>query len=117
MANTGNSSVVVTEAYIEALTRRVDALEKKLLSQERTPPVIPLKTAVKELERKLELLASREKSGDAKQLWEKMQQLERVVSPEYLQSLEMTEAVKAELLCSQVEQLKNFSERMEEVKL
>lgn len=113
--NTKSSRTVVTDDYVEAIKRRVDALEKKLLPLDRTPPVMPLTAAVKELERKLDVLASKEKSGDARQLWEKTRQLENAVSPEYFQSLRMTESAKSELLCGQVEQLKQFSDRMEEV--
>ena len=105
----------LTEDYVEALTRRVDALEKKLLSQDGTLPVIPLTTAVRELERKLDALASREKGGEAQQLWQKMGRLETLVSPDYVQSLKMTEGARAELLCGQVELLKKFDDRMEEV--
>ena len=116
MAANTDGSAVVTENYVEDLMRRVNALEKKLLAQDGAPPVIPLAAAVKELERKLELLVSRQKSGDVKKLWDKTRQLENAVSPEYLQSLKMTDDAKAELLCGQVEQLKQFSQRMEEVK-
>ena len=118
MANTSRSKstpTTVTDDYIDALKRRIDALEKKIMPQDRTPAVIPLTTAVKDLEKKLDTLASKEKSGEAKQVWEKTRQLENVLSPEYLQSLQMTEDAKLELLCGQVEQLKQFSQRMEEV--
>lgn len=119
MANTSSSKstpTTVTDDYIDALKRRIDALEKKTMPQDRTPAVIPLTTAVKDLEKKLDALASKEKSGEAKQLWEKTRQLENVLSPEYLQSLQMTADAKLELLCGQVEQLKQFSQRMEEVR-
>ena len=106
---------VLTVDYVEALTRRVDALEKKLLSPEGTLPVIPLTTAVRELERKLDALASREKGGQAQELWGKIGRLETLVSPDYLQSLKVTEGAKEELLCGQVEQLTTFSDRMDEV--
>ncbi|CAI8051685.1 Dynactin subunit 3 [Geodia barretti] len=85
---------VLTEDYVEALTRRVDALEKKLLSQDGALPVIPLTTAVRELGRKLDTLAGREKGEE---------------------SLKMTEGAKVELLCGEVEQLRKFTDRMEEV--
>ena len=119
MANTSSSKstpTTVTDDYIDALKRRIDALEKKIMPQDRTPTVIPLTTAVKDLEKKLDALASKEKSGEAKQVWEKTRQLENVLSPEYLQSLQMTADAKLELLCGQVEQLKQFSQRMEEVR-
>ena len=104
------------EERVEALTRRVEALEKKLLASDGTLPAIPLTTAVRELERRLEALAGREKAGeDLKQVWEKAGRLERLVSPEYLQGLKTSEAAKAELLCSQVEHLRNFTDRIEEV--
>lgn len=112
---TSASRTIVTEDYVEALKRRVEALEKKLLPLDRTLPVMPLTAAVKDLEKKLDNLASKEKSGDAKKLWEKTRQLEDAISPEYLQSLKMTEGAKAELLCGQVEQLKQFNDMMEEV--
>ena len=117
MANTSSdsASVTVTEDYMEALKRRVEALEKKIMPQDRTPPVKPLTSAVKDLERKLGALAGKEKSGHASQVWEKTKQLENAVSPEYLHSLQMTTGAKLELLCGQVEQLKQFSQRMEEV--
>lgn len=118
MANTSSATstpTTVTDDYMEALKRRVDALEKKIMPQDRTPAVIPLTTAVKDLERKLDALANKEKSGEARQLWEKTRQLENLLSPEYLQSLQMTTDAKLELLCGQVEQLKQLSQRMEEV--
>ena len=118
MANTSSAKstpTTVTDDYMEALKRRIDVLEKKLMPQDRAPAVIPLTTAVKDLERKLDALANKEKSGETKQLWEKTRQLENVLSPEYFQSLQMTADAKLELLCGQVEQLKQFSQRMEEV--
>ena len=107
-----------TEDRIEALMRRVDALEKKLLSSEGALPVIPLTTAVRELERGLEGLAGREKSGgeEARQLWGKVGRLESLVSPEYVQGLKTTESARTELLCTQVEQLKQLTDRIEEVR-
>lgn len=113
---TSASRTIVTEDYVEALKRRLETLEKKLLPLDRSLPVIPLTNAVKDLEKKLDNLASKEKSGDAQKLWEKTRQLEDTISPEYLQSIKMTEGAKAELLCGQVDQLKQFSDRMEEVR-
>lgn len=106
---------VPTAGHVEALTRRVEALEKRILSQDGTLPVIPLTTAVRELERKLEALATRENSRGAQQVWSKLDRLERLVSPEYVESLKMTEEARADILCGQVEQLSKFSDRMEEV--
>ena len=106
---------VLTEDYVEALTRRVDALEKKLLSQDGALPVIPLTTAVRELGRKLDTLAGREKGEEVQGLWGKIGRLESLVSPDYVQSLKMTEGAKVELLCGEVEQLRKFTDRMEEV--
>ena len=116
MADTNNSDgTVVTEDYVEALRRRIAVLEKKLLPQGGVSAVMPLSAAVRDLERKLDVLGGKEKSGHARALWEKTRQLENVVSPEYAQQLKMTDDVKLELLCGQVEQLKQFSDRMEEV--
>ena len=106
---------VLTEDYVEVLTRRVEALEQKLLSPAGTLPVIPLTTAVRELGRKLDALASREKGGEVQEVWGKIGRLESLLCPEYIQSLKLTDGAKAKLLCGQVEQLTKFTDRMEEV--
>ena len=114
-ATESKHSTTVSEDYMEGLMRRVDVLEKKLLSQDRTPPLVPLTTAVKDLEKKLDLLVSREKSGDIKRLWNDLEKLEKAISPEYIQSIKMNDDVKAELLCTQLEQLQKCNEQMKEV--
>ena len=110
-----DTSAVVTEDYVEALKRRVEVLEKKLLPREAGPPVMSLTSAVRELEKKLDALGGKEKGGHVKQLWGKIDQLENVLAPEYSQQLKLTEDTKRELLMGQVSQLRQFSERMEEV--
>ena len=101
---------------MEGLKRRIEVLEKKLLPRDGTPPVMPLISAVRELERKLDVLASREKGGHAKEVWRKIDQLEKMLAPQYSQRLKLTEDAKKELLVGQVSQLQQFSEKMEEVR-
>lgn len=112
MADVG---AVLAEDYVEALKRRVEVLEKKLLPREAGPPVMALTSAVRDLEKKLDVLGGKEKGGHAKQLWGKIDQLESVLAPEYSQQLKLTEDAKRELLVGQVAQLRQFSELMDEV--
>ena len=117
MAEVPSSSVSVSDNYIESLKRRVEVLEKKLLPQEGDAlPLKPLTATVGDLRRKLEVLSGKEKGGNARQVWEKIGQLENAISPEYAHHLKLTEDVKQELLVEQVSQLKPFSERLEEVR-
>ncbi len=121
---------VGSDDYLSALTRRLEALEKRVIGQDGIrPDQPPLKPTLEVsaghgvlildhprtqmLENKLAQGFS--KVGAVSSLWSKMAALEKALDPTYLSNLKLTDSAKTDLLIGYTAQLTDLSKPIEEL--
>lgn len=105
---------IPSEDYLLSLQRRVEALEQRLVGEERVregqPTLIHLLSTI---ERKLRVLGEPDPVSST---WREIGSLEKLVDPEYLKSKRLAEGSK-ELLFGYVDRLSQHQEQVEELKI
>lgn len=113
-----DANTVASDDHIASLTRRVEALEKKLLGAERASRGCrpPLRATLASLEERLEGLARAGKTGGSVgEAWAKLDTLERLLSPEYESHARLSADSKAELLVGYSKKLAPLCSRADEI--
>ena len=110
-------NAVASDDYVSSLTRRVEALEKKLLGSERgsrgSRP--PLQVTLAKVEEKLEGLTRAKAGGNVGEAWAKIDTLERLLSPDYERHARLSPDSRSELLVGYAKKLAPISDEVEAV--
>ena len=101
-------------AHAAVLQRRVEALEKRIVGDEEVRKgQNSIVSILNSIEKRLRTLGS--KHSAVPRVWESIPELEKILSPEYVKALTLTEEGKEELLLCSVEQLEEVQDRVEEL--
>lgn len=104
----------VTSAHVAVLQRRVATLEKRIVGDEEVRKGQNSITSIlNSVEKRMRTLGSKHEA--VPRVWESLPELEKLLSPEYVKALMLTEEGKEELLLCGVEQLEEVQDRVEEL--
>lgn len=108
----------IAEEYISSLQRRLELLEERLIGQEKVREGQPqLVHLLKTIDGKLKALVQSMKINYVQQVWDKIPDLERILDPTYLRSLNLNAPAKKELLLYYVEQLQKYQNDIDDLQL
>ena len=101
-------------AHVAVLQRRIEALEKRIVGDEEVRKgQNSITNILNSIEKRMKTLGSKDPA--VPRVWESIPELEKVLSPEYVKALTITEEGKEELLLCGVEQLEEVQDRVEEL--
>ena len=103
-----------TLAHVAVLQRRVEELEKRIVGDEEVRKgQNSLVSILNSVEKRMRTLSSKHQA--VPRVWESIPELEKILSPEYVKALTMTEEGKEELLLCSVEQFEEVQDQVEEL--
>lgn len=106
----------IAEEYISSLQRRLELLEERLIGEDKVregqPPLLHL---LKTIDGKLKALVESVKGNYVQLVWNKIPDLERILDPSYLRSLNLNAPAKEELLLYYAEQLQKYQNDIDDL--